>query len=466
VLNPVAPNPPATPRDPYEPYWSLIPASRAGAFAWHPPIFLNSAGQFPPPVPTYDPPVPPVYGLFGIAKMPAASAAANARPIGGGGGLFDSLAGLSAANTDAPPSIFGAIARPPYAAPMPGSNPSPSPSYPPYLGGSALPPYWADPPPPDPTLFAWLPQSPGPIPAGDSPLGPWNGVPIASPQGPATAAPPTRSVLFNDAPAAWDPGAPDRNAANLDQTARTLGLSDLPISKSGVPVVSPPPQLSITPQQGRDVAHLVSPNLVDYLTKSLPPAPPLPSTPGKIPSSDNPYALGAAFEGATWLLGGLERGIVGPLEGAASTAEKSAMEAALQAGRTAAEPALQAARTTAESAPRLTAVERLQMHVDNAHARLEREGLTEGQEDSLKLHPGFEAAHRGERIDTFAKETIAKDESLGHLIITPRFQFGPDFYDPINKVWYDITTRRQWPSHVKQYTDQFGQGTPLFYGDK
>jgi hypothetical protein len=330
ALNPVAPNPPATPRDLFEPYWSLIPASRVGAFAWHPPIFLNSDGRFPPPAPTYDPPVLPAYRLFGgIEKMPAVFAAANARPIGGGGGLFDSLAGLSAGNTDAPPSIFSAIARPPYAAPMPGSNPSLSPSYPPHLGGSALPSYLAGPPPPDPTLFAWLPQLPGPTAAGDSPLGSWNGVPAASSQGPATAAPPTRSVLFNDAPAAWDPGAPDRNAANLDQTARTLGLSDLPISKSGATVVSPPPQLSITPQQGLDIAHLVSPNLVDYFTKSLPPAPPLSSTPGKIPSADNPYALGAAFEAATWLLAPLERGIVGPLEGVESAVERRVTGTAL-----------------------------------------------------------------------------------------------------------------------------------------
>jgi hypothetical protein len=178
ALDPGAPNPPATPRDPFEAYWSLIPASRAGAFAWHPPIFLNSAGQFPPPAPTYDPPVLPAYGLFGgVAKMPAVFAAANARPIGGGG-LFDSLAGLPAANTDAPPSIFGAMARPPYAAPMPGSNPSLSPSYPPYLGGSALPSYLADPPPPpDPTLFAWLPQLQGPTAADDPPPGPSNSDP-------------------------------------------------------------------------------------------------------------------------------------------------------------------------------------------------------------------------------------------------------------------------------------------------
>jgi hypothetical protein len=141
--------------------------------------------------------------------------------------------------------------------------------------------------------------------------------------------------LFNHAPAAWDPGAPDRSAANLDQTARTLGLSDLPLSKSGAPFVSPPPQLSITRQQGLDVAHLVSPNLIDYFTKTPPPAPPLPSTPGKIPSSDNPYALGAALEAATWILGGPEREIVGPLESAAGAVERSAAEAALQAAKSA-----------------------------------------------------------------------------------------------------------------------------------
>jgi hypothetical protein len=57
----------------------------------------------------------------------------------------------------------------------------------------------------------------------------------------------------------------------------------------------------------------------------------LPSTPGKIPSSDNPYALGAAFEAATWLLGGLEQGIAGPLEGVGSAGERRVIETALEA---------------------------------------------------------------------------------------------------------------------------------------
>jgi len=106
------------------------------------------------------------------------------------------------------------------------------------------------------------------------------------------------------------------------------------------------------------------------------------------------------------------------------------------------------------------------MHLGEAHARLQRDGLTKNQKRSLNDHPGLEAAHRGERIDTFAKKSIADDESLRHLIITPRFQFGPDFYDPINKVWYDITKIGQWAGHERKYAPDFGRGTPLFYGDK
>jgi hypothetical protein len=114
-----------------------------------------------------------------------------------------------------------------------------------------------------------------------------------------------------------------------------LGVSDLPISKSGASAVSPPPQVSITPDQWLDVARLLSPNLVDYLTKPLPPAPPFPSTPGKIPSTDNPYAPGAAFEAATWLLSALEGGIAGPLDGVANAVERRATEAALRTAKSA-----------------------------------------------------------------------------------------------------------------------------------
>src|SRR4029077_3450251 len=53
------------------------------------------------------------------------------------------------------------------------------------------------------------------------------------------------------------------------------------------------------PEQRLSVAHLLSPNLVDYFTKTPPPAPSLPAIPGKIPSEDNPYATLAAIEAAT-----------------------------------------------------------------------------------------------------------------------------------------------------------------------
>jgi hypothetical protein len=37
--------------DPLAAYWSRVPASRVGAMAWHPPIFLDSTKQFPLTVP-------------------------------------------------------------------------------------------------------------------------------------------------------------------------------------------------------------------------------------------------------------------------------------------------------------------------------------------------------------------------------------------------------------------------------
>jgi hypothetical protein len=92
--------------------------------------------------------------------------------------------------------------------------------------------------------------------------------------------------------------------------------------------------------------------------------------------------------------------------------------------------------------------------------------LTKNQRRSLANYPNLEAAHRGERIDTFAKKTVALDTNLQFLKITPRFQFGPDFYDPVNKLWYDPTTPGQWAGHEQKYTLGFGQGTPLYYGDK
>jgi hypothetical protein len=309
------------------------------------------------------------------------------------------------------------------------------------------------------SFLAPLPPLANPVASGspsqDNPRGLSSGpsdsatTPTASPQ----------SVLFNRPQPNWDLDsaliARERDAAALDADARGLGAGELPRSKLSAPVTLSPPQLAITPQQWLDVAHWLSPNIVDYFTKTRPPAPPFPPTPGKIPSTDNPYAPGAAFEGVTWIPSELERAVAVPLLGVLGPAEKAATEAALQAAKAATEGA---------SIP--STVERLLVHVDNARIRLNQDGLTPNQLKSLEFKPGLEAAHKGERIDTFAKETVAKDEYLAHLKITPRFRYGPDFYDAVNNVWYDTTTIKQWPRHQKKYSDEFGQGIPLFYGDK
>jgi hypothetical protein len=83
----------------------------------------------------------------------------------------------------------------------------------------------------------------------------------------------------------------------------------------------------------------LSPNIVDYFTKTFPPAPPFPPTPGKIPSTDNPYGLGAAVEFATWIPLELERIAAVPLLGVLGPAEKAAAEAALQVAKSAADSA-------------------------------------------------------------------------------------------------------------------------------
>jgi hypothetical protein len=51
TANPALTTQPAPRPDPFAAFWASIPASRAGAMAWHPPIFLNSPGQSPRPAP-------------------------------------------------------------------------------------------------------------------------------------------------------------------------------------------------------------------------------------------------------------------------------------------------------------------------------------------------------------------------------------------------------------------------------
>jgi hypothetical protein len=83
---------------------------------------------------------------------------------------------------------------------------------------------------------------------------------------------------------------------------------------------------------------------------------------------------------------------------------------------------------------------RLGEHLERATARLEAEGLTQRQAARALENPKLEPAFRGERIDTFFKETVSADPELQHLQVTPRFKFGPDVIDPKANMWYDVTT--------------------------
>jgi hypothetical protein len=126
--NPAASNRPPARFDPYAAFWAQVPASRIGAMAWHPPIFLSpdsfspqdtpsSARGGPParfanplaqylPAASALPTLPPDFGtggiLGGIAKLAAAHAAADPVSIAASRGLFGSLANSQQAASNAP----------------------------------------------------------------------------------------------------------------------------------------------------------------------------------------------------------------------------------------------------------------------------------------------------------------------------------------------------------------------------
>ena len=214
------------------------------AFARHPLIFPNSAGQFPLPAPAYDPPVPPVGGLFGgIGRKLAASV--NGPGIGYG--LFGSPLRLPAANTDAPPSMLGT-----------GSDPAPSSISCCISAGSGAALLPADPTTPPKSIalsivFAHRPR----LPPALSRLA--LRIPFShSASARKRAATPTRSVLLNQSTSRLGPRArPIGTPQTSIKTTRPWRLT-LPTSKSGAPVVSPPP-CSRTTSARVDVAHLLSP---------------------------------------------------------------------------------------------------------------------------------------------------------------------------------------------------------------
>ena len=98
-----------------------------------------------------------------------------------------------------------------------------------------------------------------------------------------------------------------------------------------------------------------------------------------------------------------------------------------------------------------------------------REGLTPAQLEALDENPGLECAFRGERLDTAFKQLVQTDieeglsPSLKNLMMTPRFTFGPDVFNPYTGQWWDVTTSAQWAAHDAQYSSAFGFGNPLTY---
>jgi hypothetical protein len=103
----------------------------------------------------------------------------------------------------------------------------------------------------------------------------------------------------------------------------------------------------------------------------------------------------------------------------------------------------------------------LSRHLANALDRLAAQGLTQPQVRAIARYPSLhlQEAFEGERIDTFIKEAVANDPAL-NLKIAPRFQFGPDFVNPVTGSWYDVTTPGEWVKHVGRYGPG---GVPVFY---
>ena len=89
----------------------------------------------------------------------------------------------------------------------------------------------------------------------------------------------------------------------------------------------------------------------------------------------------------------------------------------------------------------------------------EAKGLTPRQARRVAVNSRLEPAARGERLDTFFKQSVLSDPRLQNLVVTPRFRFGPDVIDPVTGRWYDVTTPGHWPAHLK-----YGPGgVPLLY---
>jgi hypothetical protein len=111
---------------------------------------------------------------------------------------------------------------------------------------------------------------------------------------------------------------------------------------------------------------------------------------------------------------------------------------------------------------------KLQSHVDAAAAKFDSGeiGYSDAQSAAVESNPDLAAAFRGQVIDSAAKQSILADPDLEGLYVTRSGEYGPDIADPVTSRWWDITTNGQWANHVSQYSDSFGQGTPLLTGGR
>jgi hypothetical protein len=95
---------------------------------------------------------------------------------------------------------------------------------------------------------------------------------------------------------------------------------------------------------------------------------------------------------------------------------------------------------------------RLQTYVTRAANEVDALGdaaFTPKQFQAIERNPNLRPMFRGNRIDVMARRLIEKDANLSHL--QSNYTRGPDFVNPKNGQWWDMTTPNAWNEHVKRY---------------
>ena len=68
---------------------------------------------------------------------------------------------------------------------------------------------------------------------------------------------------------------------------------------------------------------------------------------------------------------------------------------------------------------------------------------------AIRGNPRLRPPNRGNRIDVLSRAYVADDPFLYN--IQSNYGAGPDFVDPKTGQWWDMTTPKQWPGHIKKY---------------